>query len=491
MRFLAVGNKDTIEENILSLKTSAEAKFVGALYNDLNLVIDYKISHRLFSNEVWKFFYQLIDGIVKYKKLSVVEHIDLDTFASELKPKFRTLYEQNGGWETVKRLKKLGNVENIESSYNDINKYAILLRMLKRGFPVEEKWGELTNMTSDELEQYVMLDSSSIFNDINSGDDKVVDLKGDLKSMIEKAHKGISNGLEYASPLLNGILNGMAVGNIGMLAGQSGIGKSFLTFNLLIPTFIAKREPVLIMVNEEGREKWQQELTTYVINNIIVKERDEFIGHEFIKSRFYQGNFTEDEKRLLSEANKWIEENIEDGLLNFCDFETYAAHKAIKQIRKYAMKGVKYFIIDTMKLDNDLQSGSVSDNSWLQLQQNMVKIYNTIKESSLNVFLWVTYQMSKGQRFKFLSQSSLGMSKNVADVASSLILVRHLTEKEKESLHVERKRNKVKLELEKDYMVVFIDKNRRGSTSVQVVLEVDKGRNIIRDVGITRISEEF
>ena len=156
------------------------------------------------------------------------------------------------------------------------------------------------------------------------------------------------------------------------------------------------------------------------------------------------------------------------------------------------MQGVKYFIIDTMKLDNDVQAGNnVSDKSWLQLQQNMVKIYNTIKETNLNVFLWVTYQMGKGQRFKFLSQSSLGMSKNVADVVSSLLLVRHLTEKEKESLYVERNKGKVELDKNKDYMVVFIDKNRRGSTSVQVVLEVDKSRNIIKDVGITRISEEF
>ena len=489
---MAVGNKDTIEENIMSLKSSAEAKFVGALYNDLNLAMDYKISVKLFSNKVWQFYYALVSNIVKKKKVAKLEHIELDTFISELQPKFRELYEQNGGWETIKKLKKLGTVENVESSYNDINKYAILQRMLKRGFPVEKDWQRFAGMTTDELEQFVLLDSSSIFNDINTGDDKVVDLKNDMTNMIAKAHKGVSKGLEYASPLLNGILNGMAVGNIGMLAGQSGIGKSFLTFNLLLPKFIEKKEPVLIMVNEEGREKWQQELITYVINNIIVKDNDKYIGYEFVKSRFYQGKFSNEERELLSEATEWIQKNVDDGLLNFCDFETYAAHKAIKQIRKYAMQGVKYFIIDTMKLDNDVQAGNnVSDKSWLQLQQNMVKIYNTIKETNLNVFLWVTYQMGKGQRFKFLSQSSLGMSKNVADVVSSLLLVRHLTEKEKESLYVERNKGKVELDKNKDYMVVFIDKNRRGSTSVQVVLEVDKGRNIIRDVGITRISEEF
>ena len=42
-----------------------------------------------------------------------------------------------------------------------------------------------------------------------------------------------------------------------------------------------------------------------------------------------------------------------------------------------------------------------------------------------------------------------------------------------------------------DYMVFFIDKNRRGTTSKQVVIETDKGLNIIRDVGFTTIYEEF
>lgn len=197
---------------------------------------------------------------------------------------------------------------------------------------------------------------------------------------------------------------------------------------------------------------------------------------------------------MLDLAADWIEENIPDDLLNFIEFETYAAHKAIKRIRQFATsKGIKYFIIDTMKLDNDLSAGNPTDQSWLQLQQNMVRIYNAIKPSGLNVHLWVTYQLNKTQRTKFLDQTSLGMSKNVADVVSTLILVRNLTENEKKDggLKVVKGDYQVTLDEEDDYMVVFLDKNRRGTTSLQTIIKTDKGRNVIQDTGFTKISQEF
>ena len=65
----------------MSLKSSAEAKFVGALYNDLNLAMDYKISVKLFSNKVWQFYYALVSNIVKKKKVAKLEHIELDTLS--------------------------------------------------------------------------------------------------------------------------------------------------------------------------------------------------------------------------------------------------------------------------------------------------------------------------------------------------------------------------------------------------------------------------
>ena len=47
------------------------------------------------------------------------------------------------------------------------------------------------------------------------------------------------------------------------------------------------------------------------------------------------------------------------------------------------------------------------------------------------------------------------------------------------------------LDEDNDYMIVFWDKNRQGQTNRQVVLEVDRGLNLIRDVGKTQINNDL
>lgn len=483
---------------IHTLKDNAELKFVGALYNDVGLLHDYKIPNSILKNSAWKFFYLLLRNVVKRKQIEVVEQVEIDMYLEELGSKAITQYENFGGWNTIVKLKKIGNAENIESSYLDMNRFTVLNRMIELNYPVEENWEIYKDTTIEQLEAIANNQAANIFEDINVGDDKAVDLKKGIRNTIEAARNGIKRGLPLHSELLNSLVNGLALGNITMLAGASGTGKTYLTMTMVLPTIIEEKEPVLILVNEEGEEKWQQELITWVINNVITSGEHEkyaqYMGMSFIKSAFHQGNFSSEENELLDVAAEWIDENVPDDLLHFVEFETYSANKAIKRIRKYATSlGVKYFIIDTMKLDNDLASGNPSDQSWLQLQQNMVLIYNAIKPAGLNVHVWVTYQLNKSQRTKFLDQTSLGMSKNVADVVSTLILVRNLTENEKKDggLKVLRGDKQITLDEDNDYMVMFLDKNRRGTSSLQTIIKTDKGRNTIRDVGFTKISQEF
>lgn len=262
---------------------------------------------------------------------------------------------------------------------------------------------------------------------------------------------------------------------------------TFVTLSQCLPIVIKEKEPILIMCNEEDKAKWQREIITWTINNVL--------GGDFVKSRFYQGNFTSEEWDLLKQATEWFDDKVASGLINFVNFSTYSMDKSIKLIRKYATQyDIKYYIIDTLKLDNDIGS-TVNENSWLQLQQNMVKLYNVIKPTVKNCHVWVTYQLNKSVRSRFLDQSALGMSKNVADVVSTLLLVRNVLENEKKAdsggMDVYKGAQKVILDEEKDYMICFIDKNRQGANNRQIVWRVDKGRNIMKDVGVTTIAQDY
>lgn len=475
-------------DNLLRHKTMAELQYVVTLYSDVDLYDEYKVDPTNITNIHWRMYYMLLSQMVEKKGLTVIDEMNMELHMSSQKEKLQKLYENAGGWNTIAEGKEILELENIESYYREVLRYSAILKLNDSGFDIESKWDEYNKLTYEELSDVVSGTVDSIFSDIGMGEDKVKDIKDGVWDMIEEAHKGANRGLPLASKTLNSVINGQVLGNITMIGGTSGMGKSFTTINQTLPSAIKEKEPLLIMCNEEDIDKWQREILTWVINNKL--------GGNFVKSRFYQGAFTKEEMDLLRQATEWVNENLGDELIQFVNFNQFSMDKSIRLIRKYATQyGIKYYIIDTLKLDNDIGS-TVNDNSWLQLQQNMVKLYNVIKPTAKNVHVWVTYQLNKSNKTRYLDQSALGMSKNVADVVSTLMLIRDVLESEKgsdsKSLMIKRADGaKVQLNEDKDYMVVFIDKNRQGSTSNQVVWRVDKGRNVIKDVGFTRISQDY
>ena len=88
------------------------------------------------------------------------------------------------------------------------------------------------------------------------------------------------------------------------------------------------------------------------------------------------------------------------------------------------------------------------------------------------------------------------MSKNIVDVASTLIMIRKALDSEKEGgtneLPVKDKKNMpIKMKADKQYMIGFVDKNRQGETHYQIVWETEIGRNIITDFGTCTVPQEI
>src|SRR5699024_10433874 len=132
--------------------------------------------------------------------------------------------------------------------------------------------------------------------------------------------------------------------NITMIAANSGVGKTFLTTMLHILSSIHNEEPVLIIANEEEKNRYAQGLLTAYINN---KHKNAF----FNKNRFLNGNFSIEEWELLNEAKEWYLNKVSDGLINFVNMNEFSMAKTIRLIKKYArLYDVKYFILDNLKL---------------------------------------------------------------------------------------------------------------------------------------------
>lgn len=481
--------KEQIKKDIIEAKNRYEQYYVVCLYNKPELYFDYGVDDKHFDSKANRFLYLLAENMIK-KGYETLDIISVDTFVQTQGQQAQKMYEGVYGYKFIDEVSDLISVDNIAQYHGELLKYSSVLKLMKQGFAVINYWDEVKDLTYRELSDFVTEKYSEIFTNAELGKDEVVDIKSGVREMVERADKGALEGIPYTSKLLSAYTMGMRRGEMVILAAKSGQGKSFLATNLIVPSMIKIKQRLLIICNEEDMDKWQREILVQIINNTLVK-KPEYKGQSFNKKRFFKGRFSEIEKKMLNDAIEIMEKSIKDGYIMFVNLTTFSMDKSIEIVKKYTSKyNINYYILDTLKLDNDVQAGKAGENSWLALQQASVKLFNTIKAQNRNAHILLTYQLNK-QNVKRLSMESLGMSKNIVDVASTVILARNMTEDEKtgdKSLEVvNAEGSKVVLQQEKDYMILFIDKNRAGETGKEIVLETDKARNIIRDCGLTYV----
>ncbi len=262
---------------------------------------------------------------------------------------------------------------------------------------------------------------------------------------------------------------------------------------LILQSIIEHEEKIIIMINEEGKKKWQREFLVYVANNIFKEDLQKYIVRD--------GKYKKETKDLLKKCSDWIKQYKNTIILK--PFKKYTTAKAIKTIKKYSSMGVKYFMLDTYKADAKTSS---SEAFWFSMQQNMVEINDVIKPESKNVHIWITFQLSKGSsKQRFYDQDNIGMAKNIVDVASTCLMIRKVFDDEleggKRELNVYRKEKRqgniesqipVKLKKGKNYQIIFIVKNREGSTNeYQIVIDHDLSRNTYKEIGYTVVPVDF
>ena len=324
-------------------------------------------------------------------------------------------------------------------------------------------------------------------------DIKSYDICDELDELIDELDEGVAIGLPYYSlDMLTKETGGQYLGSITLVGGLSNVGKSTLARTSTIPSIIKNKEKIVIMLNEDGKKKWQRELLVWIANNILIEDLPKYIVRD--------GHYSAETKEILHKAKEWLKEQTQNHLITIVPFKKYSTSKAIKVINKYSSLGVKYFLLDTFKMD----AGKVTESSWLEMQQNMVEINDVIKPESKNLHILITFQLNKGSaKQRFYTQDNVGLAKNIIDPVSTCIMVRDVFDDEytgeKRELKVYRlegKNNKtkipVKLEKDKRYQILFIVKNREGSANTyQIVVSHDMSKNIIKEIGITNVPVDF
>ena len=479
-------------KQVKEYKVACEANIVSIFYKKPELMYDYQLKLEDFSENTWRVYWQIAYDIIVKEKKSVLDDITVGLYL-EKHSKLKQKYDEYGGYDTIDKATEYIKTSNISGYVNELKKWETVIRMIASGFPVTDHIKEFVDMSLDEIYKEYDALLNHIF--INAEEDVMsYSLSDGIYDLIEQLNEGIAVGLPYDNmPTLTKETGGQLPGNITLVGGLSNMGKTTLTRTMLIPSAVKYGERLVILVNEEGKAKWQRELIVWVANNIYKTDLQKFVVRD--------GKFSDEVKELLYKCADWISEKSENNMLTIIPFARYETQKAIRVIKKYASLGVKYFILDTYKAD----AGSRSDRMWLDMQQNMVDIYDTVKaEGGKNVHITITFQLAKSSaRQRFYSQDNIGMAKSIIDPASTCLMLRDVFEDEytgeKNALKVYRldgKNNKskipVKLDHDKHYQLIFIVKNREGAAnSIQIVCEHDMSRNLLKEVGFTSVPVDF
>lgn len=471
-------------ERIKEYKNLVEGKIIGAFWKEPELLYDYsEVGLTDFIFNKWRVYWQIIYDLYVVEEKRDIDSIVVDLYLAK-HPQLSKKYDEYGGYETITLLSnELTKVDNIHSDIAESNKWNTVLNMIKEGFPVtEEKLKYFVDYSLDEIYD----DYESMLNHLfirADNDIESFDISEGIDELYHELNEGDLVGLGYYNmPLLTDITNGAGLGNITLLGAPSGAGKSSFLRNAHMTATLKANERIVIIINEEGRKKWQREFICWVANNIYKQDLQKHV--------ITNGNYTDEVSSIILKSIEWIKEKSEDGLITLVPFKSYSTSLALKCIRKYSSMGVKYFAIDTFKADSD-----ASGDDWALLEKNMVAIYDLVKPESKNVHIFITLQLKLGDiRTRYLSLDNTAKAKGVAEVASTFIMIRRLFDDEytgqSKALEVHRTDGKirevVKLDPQKKYFLAFVVKNREGESGYrQVVFENDLSRNVMREVGYT------
>lgn len=485
-------------QKILTYKLAAEANVVSILYKKPDYLYDVELSIDDISNNAWKVFFQIIYDIIVLEKKQVADEITIGLYL-EKHPKLKAKYEEYGGYNTVVGGMGYVKAENFYGYYDELKKWKCVLALCKNGFPIEDELSVIQDLTCDELYKNYETILNHIFVNAEENVKNYNAFEG-YDAFIEELDNGREEGFPfYNAKILNDEVGGFNLdGNIYGLGAGSGVGKSTLAFNLIVPSAIEKNEKVVFIINEEDEKKFKKEMLIWVANNIFLSKPDEYLH----KKELRKGHFSETTKELLKKCGQWIEQKKQEHIFTIMPLERYSVRTAIRIIKKYsAAYGVRVFVLDTFKESFDAKT----DEIYKSMMRDMVALYDTIKAKAKNVGLFVTYQLGKGSiKMRHLTNNEIGQAKSILDVMSVNLMIRRPYEDEydgeKRALKCwytpeganSNTRITYKLKPENNPMIMFITKNRFGETDRwQIVSECDFSTNKIKDVSYCIVPQDW
>lgn len=474
--------------------------FVGYLWNHPNLYNKYKsrrIEKTTFTQDIWHFYYWLgremyESGIRTFDDVTTYSFLDSRPNEKQ-KQKLFKLYEDYGGFEIIDEVRQECDKDknNDEFHIGEIQKYEALRKFQKEGLiniNDKELISKLVKMNLKQIQMYFQYKYKSIFMNSNNGEVVEYNLLDDLYDTIDDLQKGEEAGIPlYDSPRLTKKINGLKLGNLIYLVLSSGVGKSSFITEKVVLSLLQNSEKGIMFINEEDIKRWRARLLVTVASNIVRK----YVNRDIVN----RGGFSDEVKNRLEEAADWLSKHRPD-MIKFCSLKKYRVEDVINRIELYRPQGFKYVLFDTFKPDL-----SQNIDRWLAFSNSAQNLYDCIKPESFNCSTVATVQLKIGKERRYLDLESVGKSLEIVEVADVVLAGRRIfadeytNEKnelkpynyEKDEFTGQWIKTEYILNPDKNYIVLFLPKNREGSVDEQIIFEVNYDLNVWKEVAYVQV----
>ena len=257
--------------------------------------------------------------------------------------------------------------------------------------------------------------------------------------------------------------------------------------NVVYPV-IKQGYKVLVISNELTFKQYMLMFITI----ILTRELNYF---KVTRDKLNKAKLTEEDIEMLKKAQDIIN-NKYNKPIHFIDMNTSSSQEVIKAIRKYSKLGYYLTIYDTAKIDSSVSS---SDG---QAWQKAIELFKelTYVTQETKTHLWLPWQIANSADYKRrLSRMDLAEAKNIITMVTNHGILRRA---KPEEIDQENKyycnpykltynetlgkwvKEKIKLDQDKKYVIVYIDKTRFSQDGSWILYEFNGIWSIYKEIGM-------
>lgn len=502
------GVKEKYPEELLEGRLGIEGNCVFSFWKDPNLFREYKeLNVNNFLTEDARFYFSLGKQMSKlytvFDEVSVLSYLgDNDVLESG--------FNERGGYDVVYNTMEMLNSNNVERYIDLLNRENILLRLHEDGFNLLNKIqinGKLIipikllrKMNAAEVLQFYESRISNIGIRVRSNDMEVSDL--DIEDDFEeKLESGMLMGIPfdtcgqsysdgstiYASPILSNISMGINKGELTLVGGFSGSGKTSLSFANFVMPMVYRGEKICITANEQRKVAWQ---ILIMIHTLV----HHFKYYNLTRKKIKGGQFNDEDRRMIKLAKKYINEHYKPRIKFVKTFDYNVRDIVREQKRLLLNEGYSSFLYDTFKAEDASDMG-VARGSMVEDSKALFQF-----ASKYNVPQIITAQLATYlEKTSWLSSQCLASSKQTKEVCSEIFLMRKCIKEieldptnkhyiypyrlKKENGKWKKDYFEIDHKLDGQFRIVFVDKTRNDEDSIAVLYKYDGHINVWHELG--------